>query len=181
MSDVESNGVLIVIGGHEEKKGERIILRELARRLKGGRLVIATIASHQPEGYFESYREGFQDLGLESLTEVYVEDRAQALDPEKLSAFDNAAGVFFTGGDQLRITSQIGSTPLEQRIRDIYARGGVIAGTSAGAAVMPETMLVKGSSWSPIALAICSWRRGWACCAASSSTSISPSAAASVG
>ena len=139
-------GVLIIIGGHEQKEGDRVILREVARRLKGGKLVIATVASHEPEGYFESYQQGFDGLDVGKLTELYVEDRAQALDPDKLRAFDDADGVFFTGGDQLRITSQIGNTPIELRIRDIYARGGVIAGTSAGASVMPETMLVSGAS-----------------------------------
>src|SRR5436305_11038014 len=141
-----AGGVLVIIGGHEQKKGERTILREVARWLKGGKLVVATIASHEPEGYFESYQQGFEGLGVGALTEVYVEDRAQACDPDRLRAFDDAAGVFFTGGDQLRITSQIGSTPIELRIRDIYARGGVIAGTPAGASVMPETMLVSGAS-----------------------------------
>jgi cyanophycinase len=140
-----AGGVLVIIGGHEQKKGERTILREVARWLKGGKLVVATIASHEPQGYFESYQQGFEGLGVGELTEVYVEDRAQACDPDKLRAFDDAAGVFFTGGDQLRITSQIGSTPLERRIREIYARRGVVAGTSAGASVMPETMLVRGS------------------------------------
>ena len=52
--------------------------------------------------------------------------------------------VFFTGGDQVKITSQIGDTPIFNRIREIYDDGGVIAGTSAGAAVMSETMLVIG-------------------------------------
>ena len=52
--------------------------------------------------------------------------------------------MFFTGGDQLKITSQIGDTPIFERIREIYDCGGVIAGTSAGAAVMCETMLVEG-------------------------------------
>jgi cyanophycinase len=67
-------------------------------------------------------------------------------DEEKLKVLDDAAGVFFSGGDQLRITSQIGDTSIEARVRRIYERGGVIAGTSAGASVMSETMLVKGSS-----------------------------------
>jgi cyanophycinase len=59
---------------------------------------------------------------------------------------ENAAGIFFTGGDQLRIASQIGDTPIERAIKRIYANGGVIAGTSAGASVMSTTMLVKGSN-----------------------------------
>jgi cyanophycinase len=104
------------------------------------------VASHQPEGYFEVYQKAFADLGIEDLVELYVEDRAETLDPEKLRLFDGAAGVFFSGGDQLRISSQIGDTPIEQRVREIHERGGVIAGTSAGASMMSETMLVKGTS-----------------------------------
>jgi cyanophycinase len=141
-----SRGPLIIIGGGEDREGERVILREVARHLNGGKLVLATVASHQPEGYFEVYQKAFADLGIEDLVELYVEDRAETLDPEKLRLFDGAAGVFFSGGDQLRISSQIGDTPIEQRVREIHERGGVIAGTSAGASMMSETMLVKGTS-----------------------------------
>ncbi len=141
-----SKGPLIIIGGGEDKEGQRLILREVARHLNGGKLVLATVASHQPEGYFEAYQKAFADLGIEDLVELYVNDRAETLDPEKLRLLDGAAGVFFSGGDQLRISSQIGDTPIEQRMREIHERGGVIAGTSAGASMMSETMLVKGTS-----------------------------------
>jgi cyanophycinase len=140
------SGTLIIIGGREDKDGRRVILREVARRLHGGKLVIATVASHEPEGYFESYRKAFSDLGVRDLTELYVRERAETSNAGKLDILDGAAGVFFTGGDQLRIASQIGDTPVEQRVREIFNRGGVIAGTSAGASVMSETMLVKGTS-----------------------------------
>jgi cyanophycinase len=139
-------GPLIVIGGHEDKDNRKVILAEIARRLDGGRLVVATVASHSPEGYFDSYKAAFSSLGVEDLVEFYVEERSETLGDKALSCFDGAAGVFFTGGDQLRISSQIGDTPVERRVREIHARGGVIAGTSAGASVMSDTMLVRGSS-----------------------------------
>ena len=139
-------GALIVIGGHEDKEGEREILRAVAERLNGGQLVLATVASHQPEGYFETYQKAFAGLGVTDLIELYVHERGETLDPGAMSHLEQAAGVFFTGGDQLRISSQIGDTPIERRVREIYARGGVVAGTSAGASVMSETMLVRGSS-----------------------------------
>jgi cyanophycinase len=142
----KSKGPLIIIGGGEDKEGKRTILREVARQLDGGKLVLATVASHEPEGYFEAYQRAFSDLGVTDLVEIYVKDRSETLDPEKLRLFDGAAGVFFSGGDQLRISSQIGDTPIEQRVRDIHERGGLLAGTSAGASVMSETMLVKGTS-----------------------------------
>jgi len=141
-------GCLIIIGGHEDRDPtrERSILREVAKHVRGGKLVLATVASHRPEGYFDEYQKAFADLGLGNLVELYVEERSQAGDREKLSVLDDAAGIFFSGGDQLRITSQIGDTGIEAKVRALYERGGVVAGTSAGAAVMSETMLVKGTS-----------------------------------
>lgn len=138
-------GTLILIGGHEDKEGDCAILRAIAERLRGGRLVIATVASHEPEGYFESYQKAFAPLGVTDLVELYVEEREQSLAPTLLDRLEGAAGVFFTGGDQLRITSQIGDTPLERALRSKFQDGLLIAGTSAGASVMSETMLVKGS------------------------------------
>jgi cyanophycinase len=143
-----AQGPLVIIGGGEDRdpNGKRLILREVARRLKGGTLVLATVASREPEGYVDDYREAFADLGIGDLVELYVEDRAEANDPAKLAILDDAGGIFFSGGDQLRITSQIGDSGIEARVRAIRARGGLVAGTSAGASMMSETMLVRGSS-----------------------------------
>jgi cyanophycinase len=142
------DGCLIIIGGHEDRdpSGDRIILREVAKHVRGGKLVLATVASHHPEGYFDEYQKAFADLDVGELVELYVEDRCEAGNRDKLSVLDDAAGVFFSGGDQLRITSQIGDTRIEEKVRSLFERGGVIAGTSAGASVMSDTMLVKGTS-----------------------------------
>ena len=141
----DSVGPLIAIGGHEDKEGEREILRAIAERLHGGRRVVATVASHEPDGYFDAYKAAFEGLGVTDLVEFYVEDRAEALNAKGGEALADAAGVFFTGGDQLRLVSQIGDTPLEQMVLDLHRRGGVIAGTSAGASAQSDTMLVAGS------------------------------------
>jgi cyanophycinase len=139
-------GALIIIGGHEDKEGEKEILKAVVEALPNKKLVIATIASHEPDGYFKAYQKAFGDLGLTDLTEIYIDERAEAGDADKLAAFEGAGGVFFSGGDQLRISSQIGDTPLERRVQEIYGAGGVVAGTSAGASAVAETMLVRGAS-----------------------------------
>jgi cyanophycinase len=146
MTASNREGPLIIIGGHEDKEGDKIILKAVAERLGGGRLVIATIASHAPEGYFESYQKAFGSLGVIDLVELYIDERSETHDAEKLALLQSAAGVFFSGGDQLRISSQIGDTPIEARIREIWRNGGVLAGTSAGASVMSDTMMVRGAS-----------------------------------
>jgi cyanophycinase len=141
----EGPGTLIAIGGHEDKEGERVILRAVADRLRGRRLVVATVASHEPEGYFEAYRDAFAAIGVTDLAELYLDERHDTLDPAHRELIGGAGGIFFTGGDQLRIVSQMGDTPLETLVRELYARGGVVAGTSAGASAQSETMLVRGS------------------------------------
>jgi cyanophycinase len=141
-----TKGTLVIIGGHEDKEHDCTILKEVVQLVAGGKLVVATVASHQPKGYFEAYKKAFGKLGLDDLTELYVEDRAESADKSKLAALEGAAGVFFSGGDQLRISSQVGDTPFESHVRRIYDEGGVIAGTSAGASAMAEIMMVRGAS-----------------------------------
>ena len=142
----DGNGPLLIIGGNEDKDGDCVILSEIARRLDGGRLVIATVASREPDGYFDAYRDAFAALGVHDLVHLYVQERSDSADETALSTLDGAGAIFFTGGDQLRISSQIGDTPVERRILELHRAGALIAGTSAGASVMSETMLVKGPS-----------------------------------
>lgn len=139
-------GTLIIIGGHEDRdpRGSRAILKEVARRVGGGKLVLATVASHKPEGYFEDYEAAFKDLEVGELVELYVDNRSQSAD--KLDLLKGAAGVFFSGGDQLRLTSQICGTEIEDELHRLLEQGCVIAGTSAGASMMSDTMMVTGSS-----------------------------------
>ena len=142
---LEGSGALVVIGGHEDRENDIEILREVARRVGKGRLVVTTVASHEPEGYFEQYKKAFDKIGLADVVELEIRHRSEASDPAKVTLLDGATGIFFTGGDQLKITSQIGDTPISRRIEAIYDSGGVIAGTSAGASAMCETMLVRGT------------------------------------
>ena len=60
---------------------------------------------------------------------------------------EEADGIFFTGGDQLRITSIFGATRVNAALKKAYENGAVIAGTSAGASVVSYIMIVrKGES-----------------------------------
>ena len=138
-------GRLLIIGGHEDKVGGRIVLRELARLIGNGKLVVATLASEQPAEQWGEYDRTLRGIGIRHLYHLQIESRADAQSPRAIGILDDATGVFFTGGDQLRLTSLIGDTPVFSRCYEIFAQGGVIAGTSAGAAVMSETMIVNGN------------------------------------
>lgn len=141
-------GTLIIIGGHEDKAGDRNILKEVARRARqdSGRIVMITVASQEPDELAKDYQNVFGELGVKQIDMLDIRTRDQAYDEANIEKILGARVVFFTGGDQLRITSQIGDSDVFKCLRELYFDGGTIVGTSAGAAAMPETMLIGGAS-----------------------------------
>jgi cyanophycinase len=142
--ELQGKGTLCIIGGHEDKDGDREILEAVVARAHHGRIVVATVASGVPEELWETYSKVFDQLGASDVARLDVPERGGAYGNDSLKLLASAQGVFFTGGDQVRITSNIGGTPVCDAIRDVFGRGGVIAGTSAGASAMSETMLISG-------------------------------------
>jgi cyanophycinase len=140
------HGTLVAVGGGEDKEGERTILRELVRRAHGGALVVATVASEVPDEVWETYHPLFRELGVKEVRHLDIATREAAAADSAIELLRGAHAVYFTGGDQLRITSLLGGSPVARRIHEIYCAGGVVAGTSAGASVMSTTMLVGGES-----------------------------------
>jgi cyanophycinase len=138
-----ATGSLIIIGGREDKCGEKLILKEVCSRVRSAKLVVATIATEEPDDVWKEYRALFRTLGVRSLAHLHIEKRADAFAAANLAVLDGAKAIFFTGGDQLRITSRIGGAPICERIREIFNDGGVVAGTSAGASAVSEAMLVS--------------------------------------
>jgi cyanophycinase len=138
-------GSLLIIGGHEDKDDDRIILRMLVKKVgKSGKLVVATIASTEAKTAFHEYERCLRGLGMRHVHHLTIENREEARLESSARILNDADAVFFTGGDQLKITSQIGDTPIYSKVRQIFDAGGLIAGTSAGASVMTETMMVSG-------------------------------------
>ncbi|WNG49700.1 cyanophycinase [Archangium minus] len=141
-------GRLIIIGGHEEKEkgSDRLILREVTQCTKGGRVIICTVASSVPGELWEDYRRTFQELGCKDVVHLSIEQRADLLLEPPLELLEGADVFFFTGGAQLKITTRFAGTRLCSAVEEFYRRGGTVVGTSAGAAVMADTMLVSGVS-----------------------------------
>src|SRR3954466_3013096 len=136
-------GTLVIIGGHEDREGDKVILREIVERVGGRRVVVVTTASEEPDDLIAVYRKAFTDLGVKEVVQVHEENREDGLSEEAAEPVKRAGAVFFTGGDQLRLTSQLGDTPVFQAIEKRCHDGGVVAGTSAGASVLSDTMLVS--------------------------------------
>jgi cyanophycinase len=145
-SGASRKGTLVIIGGHEDRARDKLILRAVADRLgRDGKIVVCTVASSDPDALWQEYENAFRALGVRHVFRLDIETREEASTPRVMKILEGATGVFFTGGDQLKITSQIGDTPFYSRVQEIYENGGVVAGTSAGASAMSATMLVSSS------------------------------------
>lgn len=140
------SGNLIIIGGAEDKKGDKEILKRVSKYIdpEKEKLIIATIATQYPEQSYQNYKNVFTKLGVRNIDKLDISTRDDAFNEENIKLINSANLLFFTGGDQLRITSMIGGTPIYDAIKNLCTNGGLIAGTSAGASVMSDTMIVQG-------------------------------------
>lgn len=140
-------GDLIIIGGAEDKEGEKLILKEVCSKIdkEKDELVIATVATELPKEVGAEYKAIFKDLGIRHVSILNVDSREDAHEEGNVNIMERASLVFFTGGDQLRITSILGGTPLYSSIKKRNEEGCIFVGTSAGASVMSDTMIVQGS------------------------------------
>jgi cyanophycinase-like exopeptidase len=116
-------GSLILVGGGEDREGEMHILREVAGRARGGRLAVVTAASTQPGEMWALYKRIFQQLGVKDVVHVPIENRDAAFDPGVVDLLKAARVIFFSGGDQVRITSRLGGSMLCDAIRKSYEGG----------------------------------------------------------
>jgi cyanophycinase len=137
-------GTLIIIGGGETKNADTTILEVVAGKVGSGKLVVATMASDDPEEMWDKYRKIFHKLGVQRIEHLNIRYREEALTEDAAAPLNGASVLFFTGGDQLRITSRLGGSKVFRAMEELYAKGGTVAGTSAGASVMSDTMLVSG-------------------------------------
>jgi len=141
-------GPVMVIGGAEDKLGERIILSRFVE-LAGGdqaQIVVISTASSLGDAATDLYRHLLGRIGARTITGLRPETREEANDPQAVAALTSATGIFMTGGNQLRLSSIIGGTALGAAILDAHGRGVVVAGTSAGASAVATHMMAFGSS-----------------------------------
>ena len=146
----DKKGHLIIIGGAEDKTGENIILGKAGDMLENDQLLtIITTATELPEDVGKNYKRVFSKLGLKNIQVLNINTRDIANENQTCELIRKSKCLFFTGGDQLRITSILGGTKVYKEIKDVYYNGGIIMGTSAGASVMSSTMVVKGEDNEP--------------------------------
>ena len=161
----KTKGILIIIGGDlylpletngteeidngEIPEIESAIITRFSESLSGttNRIEIIPTASGIPEKTGKQYIKAFKNLGFENVGVLDIREREDALDEEMVQRAREAEGFLFTGGNQLRLTTILGGTEFLSIIHERYIHEPVvIAGTSAGAMAMSETMIYEGSS-----------------------------------
>lgn len=136
----EGKGYLFIMGGGSRPESMMRRFVELASRCGDGRIVVFPMASAQPREVGAEQAAELKNLGAGG-AEYFVLSREEALKGESVHLLDGVGGVFFSGGVQSRLMDILLDTPLHRRLLEFYEKGGVIGGTSAGAAVMSEIMI----------------------------------------
>jgi cyanophycinase len=141
------DGPLVIVGGGKIPDAVRARFFELAGGPRAKIVVIPT-ASASADDPKESagFLESWEKLKPASVTILHTRDRKAADDPAFSRVLADATAVWLSGGDQSRLTATYRGTHVEQALAELRRRGGVIGGTSAGAAVQSEIMITGGKT-----------------------------------
>lgn len=157
-------GNLVVIGGAEDKgtdleKGilernrlnffELGILKNIVSLIKDGepRVEVVTTASSIPDEVAHNYVDAFQKLGCTNVGHLRIRNREDASLPENIERLRECNCIMFSGGNQLRLSSIFGGTQFLDVLKRRYeGKGFLVAGTSAGAMAMGNTMIYEGNA-----------------------------------
>jgi len=133
-------GYLFIIGGGDRSEAMMKRFVHLAGLFNRGKIIVFPMASSVPGEVGPEQAGELKKLGATE-AEYHILSRERALDPQSVELLEGAGGVFFSGGVQSRLMDILIDTPLHQALLDLYEKGAVIGGTSAGAAVMSEIMI----------------------------------------
>ncbi len=158
-------GKLLAIGGAEDKGTnletgeihrnnlnffELGILRRFVQEVGGPlkRIEVITTASMIPIEVGDNYFDAFGKIGCNNIGLMHIRNRVDAINEDYLERIKNCDGVMFSGGNQMRLTSTFGGTPLLAMLLQRYhlEEGFIVAGTSAGAMAMSNTMIYEGNA-----------------------------------
>jgi cyanophycinase len=153
-------GKLIIIGGKEDKGESDFpdikkeegdfrqlqILEAILPPKKSMKLEIITTASRKPEEIKETYSKAFRQLHHSNVGFLHITEKAGTKDQKILDRISNAKSVLISGGNQFRLSTILGGTPVEECLKQRYNNDPdfTLAGTSAGAMVMSQLMIISG-------------------------------------
>jgi cyanophycinase len=143
----QQRGFVIPIGGAEEKINNPEILHRFIELAGGKDAVICIIpTASQLDDTGERYEKLFSELGAGKAFSLPISERSDAQREDYVERMETCTGIFITGGNQLRLSTILGGTPIAKSIRQLNANGVHIAGTSAGAAIVSQHMITGGNT-----------------------------------
>jgi cyanophycinase len=138
-------GHLFLIGGAEDRKGNKKVLQHLVNYTRPTTIIIIPTASAYPNDVYRSYADAFGDLGIQEVECLDIRYRDETDRKEHIDVVDKADLIYFGGGDQVKLVDVMNRTRLFDRIRARFESGDLhIAGTSAGAAAAGNPILYNG-------------------------------------
>jgi cyanophycinase len=139
------DGALVIVGGGKTPDAVFSRFMKLAGGDKAKLVIIPTASAAADKADPDKELASWKELKPASVVLLHTRDRKTANDPKFLEPLKDASGVWFGGGDQLRIADAYLGTGVEKELHALLKRGGVIGGTSAGAAIMSRLMIVGGT------------------------------------
>lgn len=141
-----SKGHLILIGGAEDRKEDKLILKKIVEINHAKTVTVIPSASCYPTGVSEDYYYAFKSLGVENIQIFDIREPAEADSEKYLTEIEKSDLVFITGGDQVKLFHVFRNSELLKKIKHLHFNNGLnIAGTSAGAAVASDPMIYDGN------------------------------------
>lgn len=142
---LKSKGYLFLVGGAEDRKGDKRTLKTIVERTKASNIAIIPTASAYPQEVDRCYTGTFFDLGVSAVHCLDIRRREEADRLDHLDAVEAADLIYFGGGDQAKLVNALKPTQLYQRIKTRFETAGLhIAGTSAGASALGNPIFYNG-------------------------------------
>jgi cyanophycinase len=138
-------GALVIVGGGGLPDPIRDRFLELAGGEKARLVIIPTASFKADQPHLLTSRQYWAAQGVASVKLLHTRSRAEANSPEFCRPLTEATAVWLSGGDQVNLENAYAGTAVERELQKVLARGGVIGGTSAGAAVMGDLMIRGGN------------------------------------
>lgn len=143
--DDRKAGTLILIGGALDPKGPAMdVFLEGCTARDGGKIVGFTTASTDPIQSAIAWKDAFAEAGAMNVEIPIIDRRARAQDARIAQMVLDAQGIFLGGGDQVHLVATLSGSRVGRAIKEAFANGAIVCGTSAGAAALSETMLAGG-------------------------------------
>lgn len=142
------DGTVLIVGGAEDREDRKLILDHF-RQVCGGDeacILVIGVASEMPDEIVAVYDTAFRDLGVREVRGITARNRSELLALDVAPLLEGITGVYFGGGDQLRICAILGGTLFHDRLQALIAAGLPVGGTSAGASAISDTMII---GWDP--------------------------------